>query len=151
MVFTLLIAFNFLASTQVSPKYPDIPRIDVHTHPANDYVAIKNYIKLREVLKEAYAVDFAFRINVSGRDPICNLDSVRIMAHMAFCIGGSIIMSLIHLSKVWFTTLLQEPLPIIFYLQETRIFYIPVKMDLFHLPDLKHTESASKILNYCIG
>jgi predicted TIM-barrel fold metal-dependent hydrolase len=78
--FTILIGSYFMASSQTSTQYPEIPRIDVHTHPENDYVAIKNYIRLREVLKEEYAVDFAFWINVSGRDPIHNLDSVMLMS-----------------------------------------------------------------------
>ena len=59
-VFTILIGINLLVNAQGQTKYPDIPRIDVHTHPANDYIAIKNYLMLREVLKEKYAVDFAF-------------------------------------------------------------------------------------------
>lgn len=80
LVFAILIRPCFLSIAQSPTKYPEIPRIDVHTHPANDYVAIKNYIKLREVLKEEFSVDFAFWINVSGRDPIHNLDSVTLMS-----------------------------------------------------------------------
>lgn len=81
IVFSICIQLFSCAFAQAQTKYPDIPRIDVHTHPSNDYVALDNYIKLRDVLKKDYAVDYAFWINLSNRNkPIYNLDSVLLMS-----------------------------------------------------------------------
>ena len=79
--FVFLLTCPSIKAQPIITRYPDIPRIDVHTHPANDYVALRNYLKLREFLKEDYNVDFAFWINVSsGQDPIHNLDSVALVS-----------------------------------------------------------------------
>ncbi len=35
---------------QVKTKYPDLPRVDVHTHVAGDNQAIQNYLDVRDLL-----------------------------------------------------------------------------------------------------
>ena len=85
----LLINF-YLIAAQTPTEYPEIPRIDVHTHVANDYQAIENYLKLRELLQKSYSVDYAFWINLSDRNkPIQNLDSVLMMSqNRSLCCFG---------------------------------------------------------------
>ena len=79
--FIYLMSFIHSSYAQIETKYPDIPRVDVHTHPANDYGALRNYLKLRDILKQEYKVDFAFWINLSNRKkPIHNLDSVLLVS-----------------------------------------------------------------------
>ncbi len=81
LILLSVVGGNLFTYGQIVTNYPEMPRIDVHTHPANDYLAIENYLKLREVLKEKYSVDFAFWINLSsGEDPVHNLDSVMKMS-----------------------------------------------------------------------
>jgi hypothetical protein len=62
---------------QVKTIYPNIPRVDVHTHVANDYDAIQKYLDVREILMDDYSTDLAMWINLSDRrHPITNIDSV---------------------------------------------------------------------------
>jgi len=44
---------------QSETAYPDIPRIDVHTHAGGDVKAVANYLELREHLKATRRVDLA--------------------------------------------------------------------------------------------
>lgn len=78
----LLIAICFLQlHAQVKTKYPDIPRIDVHTHVRNDYQGIEKYLELHELLKEQNSVDLAMWINLGGgSEPIRNTDSVSLVS-----------------------------------------------------------------------
>ena len=68
----------FCSSTaQERTAYPDIPRIDVHTHVSGDLDGIGRYLELREVIKERHDVEFAMWINLgSSTMPIGDLDSV---------------------------------------------------------------------------
>jgi hypothetical protein len=72
---TLLFSFLmclFLLSTsqgQYVTKYPEIPRIDVHTHLYNNYPAIATYLVLRDSLLINRKIDIAMWINL-GRDAI---------------------------------------------------------------------------------
>jgi predicted TIM-barrel fold metal-dependent hydrolase len=57
--------------------YPDIPRIDVHTHVGNDLQAIGNYLKLRDQINDKHHIEFAMWINLGVRDKeIDNLSEV---------------------------------------------------------------------------
>lgn len=46
--------------------YPDIPRIDVHTHPGGDSEVIAGYLAMREHLEDAHDVDLALWINLGS-------------------------------------------------------------------------------------
>lgn len=57
--------------------YKDIPRIDVHTHASADYEVIRNYLAVRENLKQLNSIDLVFWINLEDRArPIKSIDSV---------------------------------------------------------------------------
>ena len=62
-LFALFIVTSFSIFAQNKTAYPDIRWIDVHAHPANDYVALRNHIRLREILSVDFDVDFAFWTN----------------------------------------------------------------------------------------
>jgi hypothetical protein len=58
-------------------RYPGIPRIDVHSHPASDRETIDAYLGIRKVLLKKHQCDLALWINLgSGEDPIEDLDGV---------------------------------------------------------------------------
>ena len=76
---TICLTFFYISQVfaQVKTDYPDIPRIDVHTHVAGDYDAIQKYLDLREILLAEYSTNLAMWINLSDRNyPITNIDSV---------------------------------------------------------------------------
>jgi hypothetical protein len=88
LVLSLFCVFN--AGSQTSATYPDIPRIDVHTHVSDDYQAIEKYLELREVLQADHSIDLAMWINLGDRNkPIGNIDSVLIASeHRMLCAFG---------------------------------------------------------------
>ncbi len=45
-------------------KYPEIPRIDVHTHIGGDSVGMVNFLKMREILQDTYDTDLAMWIDL---------------------------------------------------------------------------------------
>jgi len=68
--FTLLIVATNLYS-QLRTAYPDIPRVDVHTHIGNDTKAISNYLDLRKKMLKKSGIDMAIWVNLGkGSDPI---------------------------------------------------------------------------------
>ena len=70
--------------------YPDIPRIDVHTHAGSDLQAIENYLKLRDQIKEKHQIDFAMWINLGNSSTeITDLKSIEKTAQgrMLVCIS----------------------------------------------------------------
>jgi len=76
---TISIIFTSASLLQAhdTTSFPDIPRIDVHTHVANDLRAISNYHKLREILKQNHVVEMAMWINLGDRQkPITSYDEV---------------------------------------------------------------------------
>ena len=76
---TVCLTFFYISQVfaQVKTNYPDIPRIDVHTHVAGDYDAIQKYLDLREILLADYSTNLAMWINLSDRrHPITNIDSI---------------------------------------------------------------------------
>lgn len=62
--------FSLPSLAQFRSAYPDIPRIDVHTHVANDSMGILNYLELRQLLKEKHTLDLAMWINLGDRDAL---------------------------------------------------------------------------------
>jgi hypothetical protein len=80
VIISLLAVSNFLKSNlnaQDTQLYPEIPRIDVHTHVASDLKAIENYLKLRDQIKEKHHIEFAMWINLGkGDKEITNLSEV---------------------------------------------------------------------------
>ena len=67
----LIVASLFSGSVlyaQDVTSYPDIPRIDVHTHIAEDVPAIRNYLKMRDLLKQEHQVDLAMWIDLGDKD-----------------------------------------------------------------------------------
>ena len=79
---TIIIFFlGFNISAQVRTKYPDIPRIDVHTHVVNNYNGIEKYLELRKHMLDEYSTDLAMWINLGGgNNPIRNTDSITLVS-----------------------------------------------------------------------
>ncbi|MBT6146648.1 MAG: amidohydrolase family protein [Gemmatimonadetes bacterium] len=48
--------------------YPDIPRVDVHTHIAGDRYTIDAYLRMREVSIQQHGVDLAMWVDLGGGD-----------------------------------------------------------------------------------
>lgn len=71
-IFTLLILIMFVISgySQFVSKYPDIPRIDVHTHIGNDYNTIESYLKMRDVMLHENSIDLAMILNLNDEQSI---------------------------------------------------------------------------------
>ena len=66
-----MLAVGSASSVESKTAYPDIPRIDVHTHAGGDLQAVANYLQLRAHLKAMYGADLAMWINLgSGNSPI---------------------------------------------------------------------------------
>lgn len=77
IVFFLFTSFH-VAFSQFRSSYPDIPRIDVHTHLADDSAAIVNYLELGELMKKQHAIDLAMWINLGSRDtPIPDMEKAQ--------------------------------------------------------------------------
>lgn len=73
----LLLIFSTSVFSQYKSSYPDIPRIDVHSHVSNDMTGIANYLDMREILLDSHDIDLAIWINLGDRNsPIENIESV---------------------------------------------------------------------------
>lgn len=59
-----LILISFSGLSQFVTKYPEIPRIDVHTHISNSYPGIVNYLAMRDSLIAKDKIDVAMWINL---------------------------------------------------------------------------------------
>lgn len=55
-----------LGADENRTAYPDIPRIDVHTHPGGNLELIGAYLVMREHLQETHGTDLALWINLGG-------------------------------------------------------------------------------------
>jgi len=74
--FFLLFTCSISAISQFRSGYPDIPRIDVHSHVADDLTAIANYMDMRNILLDTYNIDLAMWINLGDRNvPIESLEA----------------------------------------------------------------------------
>ena len=56
--------------SQYVTKYPDIPRIEVHTHIGNDYSTIERYLRTFRILETDEMVEGGF----FGMNPVKGLD-----------------------------------------------------------------------------
>ena len=63
----VLCAARSLADDDVT-AYPDIPRIDVHTHAANDRESIETYLQVRKHLLKKHKCDLALWLNLGKSD-----------------------------------------------------------------------------------
>lgn len=61
----LLVAAPLRAENQT--RYPDIPRIDVHTHITSNTVGIANHLAMRDLLKQQHGEELAMWINLGSR------------------------------------------------------------------------------------
>ena len=66
--FIIVVLFSTTVFSQFKSNYPDIPRIDVHTHVADDLTSIANYLELRKLLEANNAIDLAIWINLGDRN-----------------------------------------------------------------------------------
>jgi hypothetical protein len=85
-----LILLALPARSQYVTKYPEIPRIDVHTHPANHYDVIRSFLAGRELLLSECKADVAMWINlgsISGGETA--IDTINEVSHgrIASCIS----------------------------------------------------------------
>ncbi|MCK9500958.1 MULTISPECIES: amidohydrolase family protein [Lascolabacillus] len=74
--------FPLFGYSQYVTKYPDIPRIDVHSHIGNDYQSIESFLKFREKLLSESEIDLAMMINLDDEqaiDSIFNASNGRIV------------------------------------------------------------------------
>jgi hypothetical protein len=77
LTISIILTSASLLQAQDTTSFPEIPRIDVHTHVANDLSAISNYHKLREILKQNHGIEMAMWINLGDRNkPINSYDEV---------------------------------------------------------------------------
>jgi len=81
-----LIWFTVTGFSQFVTEYPEIPRIDVHTHVSNNYTGISNYLEMRDSLAMKHNIDVAMWINLCSRaggetgiDTITEVSKGRIM------------------------------------------------------------------------
>ncbi|MEQ8882928.1 MAG: hypothetical protein RLQ12_25025, partial [Cyclobacteriaceae bacterium] len=62
-LFAPLLFCKTMMAQYITP-YPDIPRVDVHTHMGENDTAIANYLKLHDELVEESQVDMAIWVNL---------------------------------------------------------------------------------------
>ncbi|MEQ8552099.1 MAG: amidohydrolase family protein [Cyclobacteriaceae bacterium] len=78
--FILVIQFvgaALLAQAQFKTAYPDIPRIDVHSHIGDKNQSLSNYLELRELLFIETGIDLAMWINLGTRaKPVVDITKV---------------------------------------------------------------------------
>ena len=73
LIIILVLATGLADAADTKTAYPDLPRIDVHTHAGGDLEAVTNYLQLRDHLKATHDVDLAMWINLGGgRSPIAD-------------------------------------------------------------------------------
>lgn len=72
----LVICFGFftvLGYSQYKTQYPDIPRIDVHTHIGNDFKSVASYLNMRDAMLSSNGIDLALMINLDDEQAIDSL------------------------------------------------------------------------------
>lgn len=78
----ILLSLSLPIHAQYITKYPEIPRIDVHSHVGNKYPAIGAYLAFRDQLLSERKIDMAMWINLGGEasiDTITKVSKNRIM------------------------------------------------------------------------
>ena len=88
LIYLLLLSGGVKA--QYITKYPEIPRIDVHTHVYNNYPAIATYLVMRDSLMINRKIDMAMWINLgrgnlgeTGIDTVTQVSKGRIMTSIS--------------------------------------------------------------------
>ncbi len=72
-----LLGSSAILAAQTFSKYPDIPRIDVHTHASQEAEVIRRYLELREIMLETHHVDLAMWINLGDKGaPVLDIQKV---------------------------------------------------------------------------
>ena len=61
---------------QFISEHSDIPRIDVHTHTGNNYLGIRNYLALRQMMLSDNKIDLAMLINLNDEQAIDSISEV---------------------------------------------------------------------------
>jgi len=121
-----LILLSVHSKAQFITKYPEIPRIDVHAHPGNNYKAIRSLLEFREHMITETKADVAMWINVGARtggetaiDTITEVSKNRIMTcisdytphkgltHKAKDMPGYLKKGYVGY-KIWYGTMLQQ-------------------------------------------
>lgn len=72
----VILPVSGLAQSTQYTIYPDIPRIDVHTHVYNDYKSIVNYLEMRDLLISGHKIDLAMWISLGGESSIDSINEV---------------------------------------------------------------------------
>ncbi len=75
-VLASLLLLSFTAQAQYITKYPEIPRIDVHTHVYNNYQAIGAYLSFRDQMLSERKIDMAMWINLGAEESIDTITRV---------------------------------------------------------------------------
>jgi hypothetical protein len=60
--------YAYAAETESMTAFPDIPRIDVHTHVSGDMKSMGYYHATRDIIQTKYGEDLAFWVNLGHRD-----------------------------------------------------------------------------------
>lgn len=68
--------FQVPVFSQFITAYPEIPRIDVHTHNGNNYTGIENYLELRKHMLSTNKIDLAILINLNDENAIDTISRV---------------------------------------------------------------------------
>ncbi|MEQ8551857.1 MAG: amidohydrolase family protein [Cyclobacteriaceae bacterium] len=75
-LFAPLLFCKTMMAQYITP-YPDIPRVDVHTHMGENDTAIANYLKLHDELVEESQVDMAIWVNLgNSRNSLVDIELV---------------------------------------------------------------------------
>ena len=79
-----LILLSFPVQAQYITKYPEIPRIDVHSHIGNNYPSIGAYLAFHDQMLAERKIDLAMWINLGKKgetaiDTITDVSKGRIM------------------------------------------------------------------------
>ncbi len=75
-IFVCLVLIPLIGISQFVSKYPDIPRIDVHTHVYNNYIDIGNYLAMRNYMLKNYNLDLAMWLNLGAEASIDTINEV---------------------------------------------------------------------------
>lgn len=62
--------------SQFVTQYPELPRIDVHTHINNDYPGIRNYLVMRDLMIKDSKINVAMLINLGGENSIDSINDM---------------------------------------------------------------------------
>ncbi len=76
LVIISLIINPITGFTQFKTNYPDLPRIDVHTHINNNYSGIANFLAMRDILHSNHNINLTMLINLGGENSIDSINDI---------------------------------------------------------------------------